>query len=86
MARVTLPSFILSLSGQMGNLCFRTSADGKTCVYLAPRQKRSKPVSENEMRARNLFKERAQRVKNLMLNDPTLTVKQAWKIVKQIPI
>lgn len=85
MARVTLPPFIQSLSGQVGNLCFRTSSDGKTCVYLSSRQKRSKPISEKEIRARNLFKERAQRVKNLMLVDPKLTRKQAWIIAKQIP-
>ena len=85
MAKVTLPPFIQSLSGQVGNLCFRTSADGKICVYLAPKQTRNKPISEKEMRVRNLFKERAQQVMNLMRDDPTLTRKQAWKIAKQTP-
>ena len=85
MAHVTLPSFIRSLSGQVGGLCFRTSASGKTTVYLAGKQKRTTAVSENEMQARNLFAQRAKRVNNIMRQDPHITREQAWKIVKQIP-
>lgn len=85
MAKVTLPSFIQSISGQVGDLCFRTSASGKTSVYLATKQKRITAVSKNEMQARSLFAERAKRVNNIMLNDPHITREQAWRIVKQIP-
>jgi len=85
MAKVILPSFIRSLSGQIGNLCFRTSASGKTSVYLKPERTRKTPVSQKEMQARERFAERVRQVNNIMLQDPLITRKQAWIIVKQLP-
>lgn len=85
MARVTLPSFIKSISGQVGNICFRTYASGKTGVYPVQKQQRSKPVTKAETRARDLFKERVKRVNNIMRDDPFITRKKAWEIVKQMP-
>ena len=85
MAQVKLPPFIQSISGQVGNIIFRTYASGKTGLYPCPVQKRTTPLTKAEMRAREVFAERAQRVNNIMRDNPYITRKEAWKIVKQIP-
>ena len=85
MAHVTLPPFIQSISGRVGNLCFRTSAEGKTTVYVNAKKSRSTPLTKQEVHARELFAERVQRVNKIMQENPSITRKQAWKIAKQIP-
>ena len=85
MAQVTLPPFLRSISGRLGNICFRTYASGKTGFYLLSSPNHATPISKEEMRTRELFAERVQRVNNIMKDDPSITRKQAWIIVKQIP-
>ena len=85
MAQVTLLPLIRSISGQVGNICFRTYASGKTGFYLSPTQKRTTPVTKAESHARELFAQRVQRVNNIMRENPYITRKQAWTIVKQLP-
>lgn len=85
MAQVTLPSFLQSISGRVGNVCFRTYASGRTGLYLCDPPKRKTPLTNAETRARELFKERAQHVNKIMKDNPYLTRKQAWTIAKQLP-
>lgn len=85
MAQVTLPPFIQSISGQVGNITFRAYASGKTGFYLSPTQKRNTPVTKAEKQARELFAQRVQHVNNIMRENPYITRKQAWTIVKQLP-
>lgn len=85
MAQVVLPPFLHSISGRLDNVCFRSFASGKTGFYLLSSKKRTTPVSKAEMRARELFAERVQRVNNIMKENPSITRKQAWIIAKQIP-
>ena len=85
MAHVTFPPFIQSVSGRVGNLFFRTTPSGKTTIYAVSKLQRTSLPTENEMRARELFKQRVQQVNNIIKNDPKVTKAQAWKIVKQIP-
>ena len=84
MATVTLPPFLQSISGQVGNICFRTYASGKIGIYLCPTQTRTTPATKAELRSRAIFAERAQRVRNIMRENPNITRKQAWLITKQI--
>ncbi|MBQ8938700.1 MAG: hypothetical protein IJ047_00555 [Paludibacteraceae bacterium] len=84
MAKVTLLPFIQSISGRVGNLCFRTSG-GKTSVFFAKEKTRTTLPSEAELKAREIFALRAKMVNNIMRNDPSVTRAEAWKIVKQLP-
>ena len=86
MAQVFLPPFIRSISGRIGKLCFRTCASGKTFVCRSPARQLDTPVSDSEMRARALFAQRVLRVNSLRLENPDLTKKQAWTIVKQLEL
>lgn len=84
MAQVTLPSFLRSISGRLGNICFRTYPSGKTGFYLLTDRKRTSPLTKEEIHARELFKQRVQYVYRVMKENPSLTRKQAWTIAKQI--
>lgn len=84
MAKVTLVPFIQSISGRVGNLCFRTSK-GKTTVFFAKENTRTTPPTDAELNARNSFAQRVKMVNNIMRNDPSITRAEAWKIVKQLP-
>ncbi|MBQ9426286.1 MAG: hypothetical protein IJU36_01465 [Paludibacteraceae bacterium] len=86
MANVTLSPFIRSISGQVGEYMFRTSASGKVTLYRAPKRILKTVVSPNEQRARSIFTERVRLVNNLMRLNPNLTRKEAWQYVKQLPL
>ena len=78
MAKCKLPPFILSLSGKVGNLCFHTSASGKTSLYPCPKKQQNKTPTQCETK---LFKERVIQVNNIKKQNPSISHKEAWKIV-----
>ena len=78
MARVTLPPFIRSISGQIGNLHFRTSASGKTTVYAATPRKRTKPLSNAEKAARLRFRQVAKTVALMQHQGSQLSRHELW--------
>lgn len=81
MAKVTLPSFMQSISGRMGkNICFRTTKAGKTSIYIIKNKESNKPPTQSEIKARQLFKKRAAMVKEIMKQNPSISHKEAWKI------
>lgn len=80
MAKCKLPPFILSLSGKVGNLCFRTSASGRTLLYPCPKKQQNKTPTQCETKARELFKERVIQVNNIKKQNPSISHKEAWKI------
>ena len=62
MAKVILRPEIQGISGRIGNMIFRTYADGKVTMHKAPDYTRRTPVTKNEKQSRNRFGERAKRV------------------------
>lgn len=85
MAKITLQPFITSISGRIGNMYFRTYASGKTTMTTNQPRKRSTPCSEAEIQAKQLFAKRAAIVKNLRKQYPDKSLKDLWKIAKQMP-
>lgn len=83
MAKCKLPPFILSLSGKVGNLCFRTSASGKTSLYPCPKKQQNETPTQSETKARELFKERVIQVNNIKKQYPNISSKEAWEIIMQ---
>lgn len=69
MAKVTLMDGIQSISGKLGNVCYRTHKNGTISISLQAR-KRSTPVSNREKVHRRWFGEVSSRVA-LILKDPT---------------
>ncbi len=95
MAKVKLPDEILSLSGAMGNVIFRTfkKRDGKTetRMYSNPYHKhngqggwhrKSKP-SKKEVAAREQFSQMAREVSRRIAAGDRRTRKEIWKEVKE---
>lgn len=80
MARVTLRPEIAGISGKVGNMIFKTFKNGQVRVYKAPEYQRKTKPSENEMKARDLFEQRAQRVKQLMALG--ISKQEAWQRAK----
>lgn len=80
MAKCKLPPFILSLSGKVGNLCFRTSASGKTSLYPCPKKQQDETPTQKQLNTRELFKERIIQVNNIKKQNPSFSHKEAWKI------
>ena len=83
MAKCKLPPFILSLSGKVGNLCFRTSASGKTSLYPCPKKQQNKTHTQKQLNTRELFKERVIQVNNIKKQYPNISSKEAWEIIMQ---
>ena len=54
MAKVTLMDGIQSISGKLGDVCYRTHKNGTVSVAMLPRKRRT-PVSEKEKQHRQWF-------------------------------
>ena len=80
MAKVTLPPFIQSISGRVGNLSFRTSASGKTSVTCFQPRKRTTPLSSNEKLARTRFAQIAKTVAQMKQQGSQLSRKELWDL------
>ena len=87
MAQVKLPAGIASISGKMGNYCFRTmKATGK--VYMHPLHRnigktpiRTKPKTVNEVENQERFAKRSHLVNAMLQGGSKLTRKQLWNLV-----
>ena len=85
MAKITMMSGIASISGRVGNCCFRTmKATGK--VYMHQMKGRrdkgqsTKEPSEAMLRQRERFSAIAKIVKQMMAEGSKKSRKQLWKI------
>ena len=88
MAQVTLPAGIESISGRLGNVCFRTmKATGKVYVHQVPNEqpkkkpRPSKTVGEVENQER--FAKRAQVVNQMLKAGSKVSRKGLWKLAAQ---
>ena len=88
MAKITMMSGIASISGRVGNCCFRTmKATGK--VYMHQMDVRSKKVrrtkepSEAMMRQRKRFAAITKIVKQMLAEGSKKSRKQLWKIATE---
>ena len=82
MAKITMMSGIASISGRVGNCCFRTMK----AVYMHQvkderrKVKGKRPASEAMVRQRKRFSEIAKMVKQMMAEGTKKSRKQLWKI------
>lgn len=84
MAQVTLPAGVESISGRLGNVCFRTmKATGKTYISGLP-SKRATELKPSEIEARERFARKAHLVKAMRQEGSKLTQKELWKIAAQV--
>lgn len=88
MARVTPPMGITSISGKMGNMCFRTmKATGNVYVYRLRQQRHQeesvKDVSKAVMAQRARFVAIAKIVGMMRAAGSKRTTKELWKLVSQ---
>ena len=83
MAKVTLPMGIESISGRLGNVCFRTmKATGKVYMGSLPQARKTRP-SASEIEARERFARKARIVKIMRIAGSKMTVKELWKLAEQ---
>ena len=83
MAKVTLPMGIISISGKVGNVCFRTmKSTGKVYMGSLPRTRKTQP-SAFEIEARERFARKARIVKIMRLAGSKMTAKELWKLADQ---
>lgn len=83
MAQVTLPMGIRSISGKVGNVCFRTmKATGKVYVGSMPQARKTQP-STSEIEAREQFARKARIVKVMRQAGSKMTAKELWKLAEQ---
>ena len=83
MAKVTLPMGIKSISGKVGNVCFRTmKATGKVYMVSMSQVRKTQP-SASEIEARERFARKARIVKIMRQAGVKMTAKELWKLAKQ---
>ena len=85
MAKITLMSGIASISGRVGNCCFRTmKATGKVYMHQVKGRRdkvqSTKKPSEAMLKQRQRFSEIAKIVKQMMAEGSKKSRKQLWKI------
>lgn len=83
MARVTLPPFIESISGRVGNFSFRTSASGKTSVTCFKPHQRTAPITQKEIDARTRFAQIAKTVTQMKKQGSQLSRKELWDLASK---
>lgn len=84
MARVTLPMGIRSISGKVGNVCFRTmKGSGKVYMSILPQKRKRIYLSQEERMTRILFTKRAEIVRAMKKAGSKLPVKALWTLVSQ---
>ena len=83
MAKVTLPMGIRSISGKVGNVCFRTmKSTGNVYMGSLP-QARKTQLSASEIEARERFARKAFLVRAMRQAGSKLTQKELWKLAEQ---
>ena len=84
MARVDLPAGITSISGKIGNVCFRTmKSSGRVYMSRMPSPRSSQP-SEKEIAARELFRKKAQTVALMKREGSRLSHQELWREMDKI--
>lgn len=88
MAQVTLPAGIESISGRLGNVCFRTmKATGRVYVHQIPsEQSKKKPrpaKTVGEVENQERFAKRAQVVNQMLKAGSKVSRKGLWKLAAQ---
>lgn len=87
MAEVKLPAGIASISGKMGNVCFRTmKATGKVYMHPLKHDDRKVPVRKktktvNEVENQERFAKRSHLVNQMLQGGAKLTRKELWNLV-----
>ncbi len=82
MCLVTPSMGIKSISGKMGNVCFRTmKATGKIYMNALPSGRKT-PIRPQEVRNREKFGARARLVAQMLREGSELPAKQLWKLAK----
>ena len=83
MAQVTLPAGIESISGKVGNVCFRTmKGSGRVYMSTLPAARKTS-LRPREIVNQNRFGKRAYIVGQLRLMGSTLSTKALWALVSQ---
>lgn len=83
MARVTPPMGIRSISGKVGNVCFRTmKGSGRVYMSTLPATRKT-ALRPREIVNQNRFGKRAYIVGQLRLMGSTLSTKALWALVSQ---
>ena len=83
MAQVTLPAGIESISGKVGNVCFRTmKGSGRVYMSTLPAARKT-ALRPREIVNQNRFGKRAYIVGQLRLMGSTLSTKALWSLVSQ---
>jgi hypothetical protein len=83
MAKVNLPMGITSISGKMGNVCFRTmKGSGKVYMSTLPAARKS-ALRPREVVNQNRFGKRAEIVRMMRKAGSKLPVRELWKLVSQ---
>lgn len=89
MAEIKLPAGIASISGKMGNYCFRTmKATGKVYMHSLKRDDRKEPVRKktktiNEVENQERFARKARLVRAMRQEGSKLPQKELWKLAEQ---
>ena len=84
MARVTTMAGIASISGRVGNYCFRTMrASGKVYMHSAKRKVSSKAPSVAMKAHRERFSAIAKMVSQMRQGGSTKSSKELWKIATE---
>ena len=82
MAKVTLPMGIRSISGKVGNVCFRTmKTTGNVYMGSMPQARKTQP-SASEMEARERFARKARIVKVMRQAGSKMTAKELWELAE----
>ncbi len=84
MAQVTLPAGIESISGKVGNVCFRTmKGSGKVYMSTLPAARKS-ALRPREVVNQNRFAKRAEIVRMMRKAGSKFPVRELWKLVSQV--
>ena len=88
MAQVTLPAGIESISGRLGNVCFRSmKATGRVYVHPIPSEqpkKKPRPAKTvGEVENQERFAKRAQVVNQMLKAGSRVSRKNLWKLASQ---
>lgn len=87
MAEIKLPAGIASISGKMGNYCFRTmKATGKVYMHPLKRRDNATPVRKktktvNEVENQKCFAKRSHLVNQMLQGGSKLGRQQLWNLV-----
>ncbi|MBQ7524788.1 MAG: hypothetical protein IJT08_04255 [Alphaproteobacteria bacterium] len=87
MAQIKLPAGIASISGKMGNYCFRTmKATGKVYMHSLKRRDNATPVRKktktvNEVENQERFAKRSHLVNQMLQGGSILGRKELWSLV-----